>query len=390
MRTLHRVAPLLALLAAATTNRADPARPPVATAYEEDDTGLIVEVRLSTLRPGRPDRVFRFLLDTGATTNVVDLSVPPEYYWDEPDDGLAPPSTKDGSGVDLPAEFVALKSMAVGGIVKPQQLALRMDLRSSLMGRRQDRPVDGLIGMNFLRDTRFVIDPKAHAIYWGASATGHRVKLDGTGAPLLPVTIDGAAVPFLLDTGSGSGFSGPGEPDGPGPFEPVYMGGLSGNPVEGSRVLLDKVEANGRAWLHVPGSVYSTPDAWISVGRCVLLADRLGLDFIYNWAVFQTDAAGNLPVAPCVESDLSVEWLWIGDHRELRIGWLGPRSRMSRAGFKAGDRVVRVGPMAGAALNIRAILEQVAASGSTTWDVVRDGEALRLQLPAAAREKGVP
>ena len=393
MRNIQIGAAILALVSAVTAGRADPPPPPVATPYHDDGTGVIVDVLLSARRPDVPDRVFRFLLDTGAMFNVVDLSVPPAYYWNEPDDaGLAPATVKDASSADLPAKFVALKSMTIGGIAKSGQVALRMDLRSSSLGRSQDRPVDGLIGMNFLRETRFVIDPRTHQIQWGAVADGHRVKLyfnEGL-VPVLPGLIDGTTAPFTLDTGDGGGFSGPGDPDGPGPFETVYGGGLSGVMVEGSRVSLDKVEANGRSWRHAPGVVYSVPGTPISVGRCILLAAPLGLDFIHNWVIFEPGADGDLQTSACSGPEMGVEWLWVGDRRELRIGALGPHSGMARAGFKAGDRIVRVGALNGDALSIRAIGDILRPAQPVEWEVQRDGKALRLNWPVVMPGDGHP
>lgn len=71
---------------------ADPRPKGAITPVEVNEYGPpVVRARLSSKKPGVPDREFRFVFDTGATLNMIDASVPADFFWEEPDNPRALP-----------------------------------------------------------------------------------------------------------------------------------------------------------------------------------------------------------------------------------------------------------------------------------------------------------
>jgi predicted aspartyl protease len=366
---------------------AEPHTVPVSVPFEGDYCDLIVQVRLAPLKPGLPEREFRFLLDTGAGVSVLDATVPTDYFWEEPTaSGGAMTQMGDSSGVVTDTRLVFIKRLEFAGVIKDQQPAVIMDLKNSPMGTGQDQPVDGILGMAFLRGTRFVIDPEARQIRFWQALQGHEVKLgysDG-GVPAIPIRVAGKEVWVMLDTGSEGAFDLTGDTGANEAYEPHWSAGISGKVVETKGVTIDRVELAGKAWLNVPANLHKEGEGDALVGLPVLCAAPLGLNFINDTVTFQQDAAGNLPLRREHSAGLSLEWDRRQDNAHLRIGPLPPHSPMETAGFKPGDELRRVGTLEGNALTIRAIRNLVAQAKPLRWVVFRDGRERRLEFPRSS------
>lgn len=227
----------------------------VITPLEVDALGLlIVKVRLSSKKPGTPDRDFRFIFDTGATLNVLDLSVPGDFYWEEPEKPKGASSTVgDSTGQKITTRAVCLKRLEFAGMVRDDLMAYRMDLKGTMLGNILDEPVDGILGMNFLRGTRFVLDPNAQEIRWWQDIPSHRIPLsyNQSDHPNLTVKVAGTEVPCTLDTGGSGGFQMTGDADASDHPKPFLYSGASGEVKEGKTVKVDRLESGGKAWLNV-------------------------------------------------------------------------------------------------------------------------------------------
>lgn len=366
--------------------RADVRPAGVITPLEVDENGLlIVKVRLASKKPGSPDRVFRFIFDTGASLNVVDTSVPSEFLWEEPEKPKgASSSVGDFTGTKIATRIVCLKRLEFAGMVREDLMAYRMDLKGTMLGGIQDEPVDGILGMNFLRGTRFVLDPVAREIRWWHSLPGHRVPMVYTesGHPALMVKIGGTDVPCGLDTGANGGIQVAGEADESDSSEPFLFSGASGEVKEGRMVKMDRLESGGKAWVNIPLEVVKPGEGGANIGREVLWAAPLGLDLIDQWATFTLDAKGNLPYRKS-PSRAPLTWERRPDGKRLRVGRVNPVSRWAKAGLLDGDEVLAVGPLEGKALRLRAVAELSEKGQAQTWRVRRSGAERLLQVPAA-------
>ncbi|HQL48355.1 MAG TPA: aspartyl protease family protein [Holophaga sp.] len=356
------------------------------TPLEVDENGLlIVKVRLSSRKPGVADREFRFIFDTGASLNVVDASVPSEFLWEEPEKPKgASSSVGDYTGARIATRIVCLKRLEIAGMVREDLMAYRMDLKGTLLGSLQDEPVDGILGMNFLRGTRFVLDPVAREVRWWHSLPGHRIPLAYTGSdhPALQVKIGGTEVPCTLDTGANGGIQVPGEIGASDSSEPFLFSGASGEVKEGRAVKMGRLECGGKAWVDIPLEVVKPGEGSPNIGREVLWAAPMELDFIDQWATFTLDARGHLPYRKA-PSRVVLRWERRPDGQRLRVGPVNPGSRWAKAGLMAGDEVLSVGTLEGSALTLRAVAALQERGPALAWRIRREGVERVVQVSAA-------
>jgi len=363
---------------------ADPRPKGAITPVEVDENGLpVVRVRLSSKKPGVPDREFRFIFDTGATLNVIDASVPADFFWEEPDKPKGVTGTAvDGTGTAIATRIVVLKRLELAGMIRDDLMAYRMDLKGTMFGRIQDEPVDGVLGMNFLRGTRFVLDSGAREIRWWQDIPGHRIpmSIDGTDRPTLIVKIGSTDVPCMLDTGGNGGIQMPGNADTSDHGEPFGYSSASGETREGVMVMMERLESGGKAWTNVPLDLIRPGDGRPMIGLDVLGAAPLGLDFIDLWATFTLDPSGNLPYRKTPLRPL-LGWERTPEGKRLRVLGVNPASRWAKAGAKEGDEVLAIGSLTGKALTLRSALAFSTRREAHTWRIRRDGVEQVLSVP---------
>ena len=355
------------------------------TPLEINELGLlIVKVRLASKKAGVPNRDFRFILDTGASLSVLDPSVPSDFFWDEPDKPKGASSTVgDATGQRIAARNVCLKRLEFAGMVREDMMAIRLDLKGTMLGRLQDEPVDGILGMNALRGTRFVLDPIAREIRWWQDIPGHRIPLaySESDHPTLTVRISGTDAPCTLDTGGSGGFQMTGHADDSDHPEPYFYSGASGEVKQGQRVKVDRLESGGKAWLKVPLDLVKPGEGGANLGRDILCAAPLGLDFIDQWATFTLDRDGNLPYREA-PSRPPLYWERRAEGHRLRADQINPGSRWAKAGLKEGDEVLAIGPLEGKALTLRSATALSQQGKALSWLIQRNGVQLKLDVPA--------
>lgn len=361
------------------------------TPFENSPDGPIVKVRLSARKPDVPDLELRFMLDTGAGTNVLDVSIPADYFWDDEQSSNTTSTTvADATGQQFQTSLVYLKRIEIGGITRDDQTAIRMDLRRTWPGIGEDEPIDGILGMSFLRGTSLVIDPTKSEIHWWQRFDGHRVSMgyDPSGSPAMLAKLSNADVWFMLDTGNSSGFQAPGHADENEPSAPTHFIGALGHIAEARVITADRIEAGGKAWINEPVVVVRPGEGNPVVGRKILFAGLLGLDFVHDVATFQLDASGNLPSlpppTPTPHAGLSLAWDRGGVEPRLTVGPMGPKSPMAVAGLQQGDVLVRVGSLQGKNLTIEAVTSLVDQGKPLPWLVLRNDKQLKFRFPVAA------
>lgn len=385
MRQAGRTVCLGLLLAAlALPLRADIRPPGPVTPLEINALGqVVVKVRLSALKPGIPDRDFRFILDTGASSCVVDDSVPADFFWEEPAvDGGGATEARDATGRNIATRLVSLKHLAIGGMVREDLLAVRMDLKGTMLGRLQDAPVDGILGMSFLEGTRFVVDPARRELRWWRDLPGVHLPLDmGLDRPTLTVRVGKTEVPCLLDTGANGAFQMTGSASPSEHPKPFLFAGASGQIVQGETIQTDQVAAGGKSWPKVPLNLTQPGESDARIGQDVLFAAPLGLDFMAGTVTFTLDAQGHLPYR---RSPRRAPLIW--DRRPtgacLRVGPVSPGSRWARAGLQQGDEVLAIGPLTGQALTLRAAQALSGQGTPLAWRIRRRGQERGVQVPA--------
>lgn len=365
---------------------------PVATAEErktapissitQDESGLlVVSVTLHSMKRWDTARTFRFLLDTGASCCIVDRSVPSEFFWDEPQTET---TTKDIANQSVVAPTVLLKRVEVGTVIRDGVFATRMDLRNQI-GRFQDQPVDGILGMSFLRGTRFVLDPKTNRLVWWDYhfSPGVAVPLSETlGGPWIHLRLGNQEVLATVDTGMSGGVDLPMALKPKGEGGATVSMGLSGVLVTGSDVMVNRLEAGSSAWINLPVG-FQSENKTGRIGVDVWMAAPVCFDFITNRLTFSLDAAGNLPIRREPNRNLPLQWDRSGRVPRLLVFLVKPGSAMEKAGCKPGDELIQVGSLQGPTLTRRAVQDLVASGVQHIWIIRRNGAELKLNFGPA-------
>lgn len=347
-----------------------------------DENGLpMVSVTLHSLKNPNVTRTFRFELDTGSGWCVVDQSVPSEFFWDE-NQILASP--RDVANQAVASSTVLLKRIEVGGVTKDGIIASRMDLRNQI-GRVQDQPMDGILGMSFLRGTRFLLEPKENRLIWWGYHFSPGITVPFTvgngGVPWLTLRLGNQETPAILDTGMSGGLDLPPGLRPKGEGEAMVSAGMSGKQVAGSQMMVDRLVAGTGAWRHVPVN-FQAEGSTGRIGTDVWLAAPVCFDFITDHLTFSVDAEGNLPIRREPSGKLPLMWDRSGDIPHLVVVLVKPGSAMEKAGCKVGDVLIQAGNLQGPMLTRRAVQDLVALGVKHTWVVGRNGQDANLTFDA--------
>jgi hypothetical protein len=184
---------LAALLAAPIASRAAVEFP-----FERQDGLLWLQVSSPASR-----KPLNFLLDTGASVSVVNLQTSDRL-------GLVrgEPSTVQGVQSVATGYWPTRVSASIGGVALPKDL-LALDLAA--LGQSCSRRVDGLLGMDFLRDRIVQVDFAAGKIRIlearEVSSAGQTLPIRfGASAILAPISVNNSASRWVrLDTGCANG-----------------------------------------------------------------------------------------------------------------------------------------------------------------------------------------
>lgn len=342
-----------------------------------DENGLpVLSVTLHSMKRWNTTRTFRFLLDTGASWCIVDRSVPSDYFWDEPQTET---TTHDIANQSISAPTVLLKRVEVGTLSRDGVIATRMDLRSQL-GQFEDKPVDGILGMSFLRGTRFLLDSKAsRLVWWGYHfSPGVTVRiLEGQGEPRITLRLGTQEVPATVDTGMSGGVDLPGGLKPQAAARDTVTIGLSGTRIAGAEARVPRLEAGSSAWIDLPVGFQGEAGTG-RIGADVWFAAPVCFDFITNHLTLSVDAQGNLPIRREPSRKLPLVWDRSGAIPKLLVLLVKPGSVLESLGCKPGDELIQVGDLRGPALTRRGVQDLVASGVRTAWTVRRNGLLIKL------------
>ena len=341
----------------------------------------IISVTLHSLKTPGTSRTFRFILDTGADWCVADKSIPSEFFWDDPH---TESTARDIADQALPTESVLLKRVEVGDLTRDGIYAVRMDLHAQ-MGRFQDQPVDGILGMTFLRGTRFLLEPdERRLIWWGYHfSPGATLPLSTSPGvlPSLSLRVQGQTVEAEVDTGSTGGLDLPAALNPKRAGEKTVSQGVSGVAIAGEIQAIPAIEAGAFAWRHAPVN-FQEGTKLGRIGLDVWLASKVCFDFVTRHVTLTLDKAGNLPLRRGPNRRLPLLWDRSGAVSRLVVALVKPGSPMEKAGCKVGDEVIKAGDLKGPMLTRRAVQDLVASGVRHAWTVRREGQDMNLAFDA--------
>ena len=339
-------------------------RKPVAISnLELDENGFpILKVALWSKQAGTKPKLFRFLLNTNYALTVVDVGISSSLFISQP-----LPADLQGDGRFL---SICLKRVGVGGMIRDGIPAARMTLRREEVGRFQDEPVDGVLGMSFLQGTRFVLKTRERRLEWWPEgglegATYPVTYLENR--PCLTLTVAGKELDFEVET---CGIGGLGLPerllprDGedPVPARPGLEASLSD-------------QAPGYLAKLVPEFLQGYQTG--ALGAEVWAAAPVCFDFAGHAITIAREAE---PLAGPRNGFLPVAWDRRGASAKLVIAAVPAGSALAKAGCQIGDEILQAGPYRGQALKRRAIIGLLAEGRPYPWILKRNGKVLTLSL----------
>ncbi len=385
----------LMLLLAVPPLAADNRKAPVVTPLEIDENGLpVVLVTLHAKNQPEVTRTFRFILDTGAGWSVVDQRIPANFLWEDLE---TKGKMTDSVGESRKATSVFIKRLEIGGIIQDDTRAMVQDLQA-LMGRIQDRPVDGILGLSFLDRTRFTLDMKARNVTWWAEPqpgmTNLKVGRGSDGMVYAILHVGTAEVPAEVDTGMAGGIDLPEQFAPQGEGRAVASGGLYGGMLKGTEKGMPRLACGDLAWLNVPVAFDANKAAGV-IGEEVWSCGAVWFDLVGSPQIrLSLDEKGNLPFDRTPNRRLPLVWEGNGATRRMIVALVKPGSALEKAGCKVGDQVLQAGVLKAEALTRRGVQDLVASGKTHTWIVRRGDKDLRIAFaptdPAGQGSEGKP
>ena len=212
------------------------------------------------------------ILDTGASHTTFDMEFVTNSF---PGATLVDPLMVGTSNVETPPKFMPAKRLAVGG--RDIQVDGVMALDLSHLDRSVGCNIDGILGMDVLRPTRFVLSLARSELVFVDKPSEVRQgfvripsRLDSSGCYELLATLpDGSTRPMLLD--SGSSFT--------------FLSGTNSWPLASASSTLSSSDVNGRAPMDfLQGALAPLALGQTNVVLAPLMVDapinRLGSDFL--------------------------------------------------------------------------------------------------------------
>lgn len=361
-------------------------RPVIFTPLELDEDGLPI-IRVTLHNPENPDRPLslRFLLDTGCSITALDIALPSNYYRKAP--AIVNLTDKTGAKANLPA--VWLKRIEVGGVVRGNTRAWRMDFSRSWFGSFEDHPVDGILGMSFLRGTRFTLDvPNQRVIWWqtpSPSGTTLPVVYRGHQLPYVTLKIGNKSAPCLLDTGMTSGLELPWGLRTADTGQPTSITSVLGKIDSAMTLKFPEVMAGTAAWRDIPVDFREGVEHG-AIGQDVWSAGPVCFDFVRNRVTLAPEGTLGLPIRRPGRLTLPIVWDRSGAIPFLKVLAVKKDSAMERAGCQVGDVLVRVADLEGERLTRRAVMACVNAGKPHPWLVRRGGDLVTLAFHSTPTE----
>jgi predicted aspartyl protease len=362
--------PLAALLALATLARGQAV--PVSTGFHHK-----VILQVEALRADGTWRPLRMMLDTGAQ----DCLLTPEAAREVTTAPFRRSGLTGFAGSDRPALARKVRALRSGDQLQSEVAVMVTDLEG--VNRWLDEPLDGILGLSFLRGRTFTVDLQAGTLRWGGPVPpGREVPLrdrGGDGRPWIDVRVGTAVHPALVDTGASVALVVPASTPG---LDLLPECDLAAG-VDGTRTIRE-----GRIGLEALGEVHPHRKAVVGGGALILgvpflLAGSATFDLKGGRLILEV-RDGHLPAWHADREGaraLPVAWNRKGTVPALEVQDLPRCHRWYRAGFRRGDRVRAVGPLQGPALTLEALDRRLARGEILSWTLLRRGQEIHLENP---------
>ncbi len=346
---------------------------------EVNENGLLIlPVKLSDENGN--SKTYRFALDSGAGTCVIDPSINESFFRTLPEVGAA--QAVDGNGKSIECSYVSLKRIDAGGLSRDGIIAVQMDMKETMMGRSQDDPIDGILGMSFLRQTRFLLDIPKVQLTWFATLQYPeviRVQYRGDGVPIATMNLGEKQFPAEVDTGACGLLEVPNAIVPKDVPRQPRMAGSFASLVRAETAVLELGALTRTFGARIVG--LSKGDQGV-LGQDAFKAGPAFFDFCFDfialppgtdkhWATITQD-----PINP------SLVWDRSGATPVLELLGVFPGSKLEKAGLCNGDRIMRVGTLEGKALNRRMLLKLISKKEPSVWTIIRNGNTIVVNVGA--------
>ncbi len=347
------------------------------SSIEIDECGnIILKITLSTKKFLSKDRQFRFMLDTGCSTTIISKSVPDQLFWNE---GLLINDNESQKNGLVGGELVIIKRMIVGGMVRDEVAAIRMDIENNSYGQMQDVPVDGILGMNVLRGLKFTIRPAEQRIEWWNAIVGASLPLeyDPLGLPIVSVSNNDQTVACIIDTGYTGGIELPTSFLSNQETKPIHKQSFLGVS-SGVQSTMGFLSLGGQRINNIPCDFFET-NSTTTIGLKILMLLPFSLDFLSNRMILGPELM-NIQFDSIERKQmlLPLRWNRLSNSFYLSFLPISNDSEFSKAGIKEGDKVLRVGPLIGQKLTKRGILNYSLTHNKLQWELQRGNEKIKI------------
>jgi hypothetical protein len=325
----------------------------------------------------------RMMLDTGSSITILDRKVGSELWSKDGEAALA----EGASGGTMEVEPIRMHRLQCGPWSMKRVQGIRMDLGG--VNRVQDVPVDGIIGMNVLREGPFRLDFAVREIEWGGKPEGASL-LDliytERGLPILRLDVAGKRIDALCDTGS-SGTLDLSDNDAERLLKTSdrRTGGSRAdiNGVSSSKMVVElsvwPVSAGSKTWCD-PEVLFrkGTPDSSLGVNA---MWPRIWFDFRRKQIGFMVGKGGCLESKPGIKLPIHAIWDRTKTVAKLLVIGVKPGSAYETCGIKGGDILIEVGDLKGDALNLASLRQALSGEKILRVIIERQGQFHTFEAP---------
>lgn len=326
----------------------------------------------ATIVSGKVEQQVRLILDTGAEVTLLDASMKGKL-------GLrliGKASVADLGKTSRQLETVEADSIRIGPHRLQAPHMLLADIQSRFRGTTDNR-IDGLLGMDILRHVAFRWDESSKTINWGLggpSQYDQSIPIEFVkGLPYLPIRLGENATLAMFDTGAvGAGFILPmtamgdtGHTEGRSAFGSISF-------VEGT--FKGRIELGTAAWINPQVDFVRQNTEKVILGNRLFRNNKFAVDFKLARFYLQC-GPGEMMVPEPRRLKLALRW---DEHGHLVIAGMKPGGPFERAGFRLGDRLLRLGDLQGTLLTIQTAFQYLDNQAMVKATIIRSDKEIQL------------
>lgn len=324
-------------------------------------------------------KLLRMVLDTGSSVTIFDKSVP-DIFWSKSGDS----GNVQGRTEIIKAEKIKIREIAVFGKEYHDINGIRLDL--SGYSRFDDLPIDGVIGMDILKDMAFGLDLEHDEILLKKPelpGVKNNISMSDLGCPEVNIGINNKIIKTRFDTGSNS-FLVLSVADsmkiGGGVKGTVGIEqGISSTSIMKSESLSNISVSNGAVnWHNLNVTIGNGPSSLLGINSCW---PKVWLDFPKMSIWFFTDPSGGLQAETPVKMPIHVYWDRSTDPACLKIFAIKPNSIFGETGLNPGDTILGINGFTGNNITISNFKITLLSGAPIELTVKRNGKIHKINIP---------